>query len=60
MLFTHHNDDLFLERERQFGADAIGPRSEVLMARKLPLLNALRAFEVAARSANFTQAAKRL
>ena len=30
------------------------------MARKLPPLNALRAFEVAARSGNFTQAAKRL
>ncbi|MGY4326989.1 hypothetical protein ACVWWG_001406 [Bradyrhizobium sp. LB7.2] len=31
-----------------------------LMTRKLPPLNALRVFETAARSENFTQAAKRL
>jgi LysR family transcriptional regulator, glycine cleavage system transcriptional activator len=34
--------------------------SEALMARKLPPLNALRAFEVAARMGNFTKAAKSL
>jgi LysR family transcriptional regulator, glycine cleavage system transcriptional activator len=39
---------------------AFRSRLEVLMSRKLPPLNALRAFEVAARSGNFTQAAKSL